>query len=232
MHYSCLSLRRTLRQTWAIVRRRCFAPTSATDSRYEHPQTVRFPEVQLSLSWSRAALNKIHSRNAIPDLLAVVRIPGGQAVDAAVQLWASHAQVYLEKGEPSTAPGDAAWPWRYQPRARLCELTSNVPCHISRNSVTRMLRNTRAAAFVRSSKTDELEQPGTSSTDKCSRGSPPLCPRFSHRWVSFRRSFALTMLSHGKARPSTCPQALHLWARRPRAACRFLQPNRSATTTA
>lgn len=57
---------------------------------------------------------------------------GGQAVDAAVQLWASHTQLYLKKGESSTAPGDAALPWRYRPRARLCELTSNVPCHIPR----------------------------------------------------------------------------------------------------
>jgi hypothetical protein len=70
-----------------------------------------------------------------------------------------------------------------------------------------------------------------SSTDKCFRRSPPPYSRLSHRRVGFRRSFAFPMLSRGKARPSSIPQALHLRARRPRAAYRFLQPKRFATTT-
>jgi len=67
----------------------------------------------------------IQGRNATPDDLAVIRASGGRAVDAAVQLRANHAQRYLIEGGPSTAPGDAALPRRFQPQARLCDLTSD-----------------------------------------------------------------------------------------------------------
>jgi hypothetical protein len=33
------------------ARRRCFSPTSATDSRHEHPQLARFPDTQLAPRW-------------------------------------------------------------------------------------------------------------------------------------------------------------------------------------
>jgi hypothetical protein len=75
-------------------------------------------------------------------------------------------------------------------------------------------------------------RPEVPSIDKCSRKNPPPRSRLSHRRAGFQRSFASRMLAHIKARPPTDPQALHLWARWPHAACQLLQPKRSTTTTA
>jgi hypothetical protein len=75
-------------------------------------------------------------------------------------------------------------------------------------------------------------RPEVPSIDKCSRRNPPPCSRLSHRRAGFQHSFASRMLAHIEARPSTDPQVLHPQARWPRAACQFLQPKRSTTTTA
>jgi hypothetical protein len=117
--------------------RRYFLPTYATDSRYEHSQTVRFLSIQLSLTFPRAVLKSIQGCHASLDDLAVIRASGGRAFDDAVQLRANHAQRHLLKGGSSTAPGDAALPRRFQPCARLCDLTSDAPHPVSRNAVTR-----------------------------------------------------------------------------------------------
>lgn len=107
-HYS-LSPQRTLRHTLAVGRR-CFSPTSATDSRYEHPQIVRFPSVRLSPNWPRAVLNEIQNCNAVPEDLAVVR----PQVDARLTTRSNFGQITHNatfEGE-SRAPHRAMLPCR------------------------------------------------------------------------------------------------------------------------
>jgi hypothetical protein len=52
------------------------------------------------------------------------------------------------KGRPSTAPGDATSPRRFQPRARLFDLASDTPCPTPPDSETESCRVARAFPFA------------------------------------------------------------------------------------
>lgn len=173
----------------AAVRRRCLSPTFATDSRYEHPQTVRFPGVQLSLDCPLAAPNRIQSCNAAPDRFAAVR----PRVDTRLTTRSNFGRITHTSAsteEPSIAPGDAALPRRYQPRARLCDSTSDAPSHASSRASRLNPVKPLELLLPPSRQRGRLGQPGAPSIDKCSLESPPPCPRLSHRSAGFQRSFA------------------------------------------
>jgi hypothetical protein len=149
---------------------------------------------------------------------------------ALVQLWANHLRPSIEKGR---APHRAMLPSR--------GVFDRVQGYVIRPlTLPVILREIRFPAFAKqlglllppSRQRKRLFQPGAPSVDKCFRRSPPPYSRLSHRRIGFRRSFAFLTLSRKKARPSSYPRALHPRARRPRAAYRFLQPKRFATTTA
>lgn len=126
-HTDSLSPQLALRLTTA-AQRRYLSPTFATDTRYEHPQTVRFPSAQLSLDYPLAAPNLIQCCNAAPDRLAAFR----PRVDTRLTTWPNFGQIThtpASREGPSTAPGDATLPRCYQPRARLCDSTSDAPSH-------------------------------------------------------------------------------------------------------
>jgi hypothetical protein len=56
------------------------------------------------------------------------RTPGGHAIDGAFPTLAKPTTTLPERGRPSTAPGDATSPRRFQPRARLFDLASDTSC--------------------------------------------------------------------------------------------------------
>jgi hypothetical protein len=69
--------------------------------------------------------------------------PGGNALDGAFQLWANRLQPCPKEG-PSTAPGDAASPRCFQPRARLFDPTSDTPFAYPTESGDRILQSMKS----------------------------------------------------------------------------------------
>jgi len=160
------------------------------------------------------------------------RTPGGRVLDGTFQLWRNRPQPCPNEEGPSTAPGDATSPRRFQPRARLFDLASDTSCPTPLGFGDRIAAGQREPFGLRSRQREQPSRPEVPSIDKCSRRNPPPRSRLSHRRAGFQRSFASRMLAHTEARPSTDPQVLHLRARWPRAACPLLQPKRPATTAA
>lgn len=75
----------------------------------------------------------------------------GYALDGTLQLWANRLQPH-PKGGPSTAPGDAASLWRFRPRARLFDPTSDTPLPAPQDPETGSCKTFRALPFALSSK--------------------------------------------------------------------------------
>jgi hypothetical protein len=225
--------RLALRQTSAPWRR-CFSPTSATDSRHVHPWTGRLPSRHrfLGVDRPRGAAGRRPSGPSKPAPGRPCGLPSPRRAGALT------APSRLRTVRPACPPRgglgvlDAPVPRRCRPRARPVNGPLTLPV------APRAARLPGSPTAPRVVPVGDASTPPTLPTRSAFhrqmlplRGNPPPIQRLCRRLPGFRRSFAPPVLSHGNARPNDDPRAHHPRRARPRAACRLLQPIRSASTT-
>jgi hypothetical protein len=157
--------------------------------------------------------------------------PSGHVLDGTLQLWANRLQP-CPKEEPSTAPGDAASPWRFRPRARLFDPTSDTPCHTPQNPVTRILQSIQSPSRRPFVKKGDFPSPECLPSTSAPEGT-----RHRVRGLATGEPASSALSPHECLRTARLdsrayPRILHPQGREPRAACQLLQPKRPATTTA
>jgi hypothetical protein len=168
----------------SMARRRCFLPTSATDSRHEHPWIARLPGTQLALRRPQDASPTRRSRffRAAPDHLAAIQPRLGTRLTARLQLRpAAHGSLCLSAlWMPSTALR-RRHPWLgVVDHAQSWRTTSDTPCRAPQgHPVTRMTlvrsQDRFRRPFVNEGDFPDPERlPSTSAPEK-SRSRNPSC---------------------------------------------------------
>jgi hypothetical protein len=181
-----------------------------------------------------------------PRCLAARVAPSRCAIDAAHRALAPFAHSRSLISEQGRAPLRAALPlpWCVRPRARLATDTSDAPCRAPRAPGKPEPLSENQDRFPRLRVNEDgyfgpERLPSTSALGVAplarSRSlgeSPPPVSRLCHRDPASDALSPLLMLSHGAARPTDVCRRLFARGREgPRAACRLLQSERSASTT-
>lgn len=163
--------------------------------------------------------------------------PGGDALDGAPPALAASRASLRDRRRRAPPSGGAALSRRFQPRRGPAIRPLTLPVAPRPPPGKPNVRARSQDRFHRSLvKESRFSRPEAPSLDKCSLNrplarsapahadrSPPPFSRLCHRRAGFRRLFApFNALARG-ARPCAIAQALHLWSRGPRAACRLLQ---------
>lgn len=216
----------------SITRRRCLSPTSATDSRHEHPWTVRLPGAQLALLLTAGCFPfPVRSRvlpcgagpscdNPTPAGRALDGAPPAsvdpctslfafrRVADTGTAFWRRHlGLVFSTMREADVRPLTLPVAPRSLPELEApdtCEEPGPLPPPSRQGG---RLSRSEAPSLDRCSQADSLSRPDWFG------GSPPPISRFCHRRSGFRRSFTSPTLSRGRARPAPRdPDALRVRA--------------------